>query len=59
MTQVDRADLRLGDLVFYGRISHVGIYISDGNTVHAPEFGEDVRIRSIDSQPIHGFGRPG
>jgi cell wall-associated NlpC family hydrolase len=53
------AQLRPGDLVFfYGRISHVGLYIGDGRMIHAPEFGEDVRVSAIDSQPIHGFGRP-
>lgn len=57
---VNRADLRPGDLVFfYGSISHVGVYIGDGKMIHAPEYGENVRVASIDSQPIHGFGRPG
>lgn len=56
---LSRAELRPGDLVFfYGRISHVGLYIGDGRMIHAPEFGEDVRVSPIDSQPIHGFGRP-
>jgi cell wall-associated NlpC family hydrolase len=58
-TRVDRADARPGDLVFfYGRISHVGVYIGGGMMIHAPEYGENVRIAPIDSQPIHGFGRP-
>lgn len=57
---VNRADLRPGDLVFfYGPISHVGVYIGSGKMIHAPEFGENVRVASIDAQPIHGFGRPG
>ncbi|RSM58491.1 hypothetical protein DMB66_29160 [Actinoplanes sp. ATCC 53533] len=57
---VNRADLRPGDLVFfYGPISHVGVYIGNGKMIHAPEFGENVRVASIDAQPIHGFGRPG
>ncbi|MFC3386813.1 NlpC/P60 family protein [Couchioplanes caeruleus subsp. azureus] len=56
---IDRNDLRPGDLVFfYGPISHVGIYIGGGQMVHAPEFGENVRVASIDSQPITGFARP-
>jgi cell wall-associated NlpC family hydrolase len=56
---IGRDDLRPGDLVFfYGRISHVGLYIGDGRMIHAPEYGENVRVASIDSQPIHGFGRP-
>ena len=24
----------------------------------APEYGENVRVSHIDTQPIHGFGRP-
>ncbi len=39
-TDIDRDDLRVGDLVFFrdrshGKIAHVGIYIGDGNFVHA------------------------
>jgi cell wall-associated NlpC family hydrolase len=56
---VSRAELRPGDLVFfYGSISHVGLYIGGGMMIHAPEFGENVRVSNIDYQPIHGFGRP-
>jgi cell wall-associated NlpC family hydrolase len=59
MPHVDRSELKPGDLVFfYGRISHVGVYIGNGMMIHAPEFGEDIRIAPIDQQPIHGFGRP-
>jgi cell wall-associated NlpC family hydrolase len=59
MSHPDRTDLRPGDLIFfYGRISHVGVYIGQGKMIHAPEYGERVRVASIDSQPIHGFGRP-
>ena len=56
---LNRGDARPGDLVFfYGRISHVGVYIGNGMMIHAPEYGENVRIAPVDSQPIHGFGRP-
>ncbi|MEV4638405.1 NlpC/P60 family protein [Actinoplanes sp. NPDC049548] len=56
---IGRGQLRPGDLVFfYGPISHVGIYIGGGKMIHAPEFGENVRVSGIDSQPIAGFGRP-
>ncbi|BCJ52459.1 hypothetical protein Asp14428_39340 [Actinoplanes sp. NBRC 14428] len=56
---LDRSDLRPGDLVFfYGPISHVGLYIGGGRMIHAPEFGENVRVSSIDSQPITGYSRP-
>jgi peptidoglycan DL-endopeptidase CwlO len=57
--RLSRDDLRPGDLVFfYGPITHVGIYIGDSRMIHAPEYGEHVRIAPIDSLPVHGFGRP-
>ncbi|WP_203836483.1 C40 family peptidase [Winogradskya humida] len=59
LPHVSRSDLRPGDLVFfYAPISHVGVYIGDGKMIHAPEYGENIRIATIDTQPISGFGRP-
>ncbi len=48
-TYVDLADLQAGDLVFFGRgyINHVGIYVGDGNMIHAPYSGRSVCIESI------------
>lgn len=49
---VSRADLQPGDLVFFssgGRVSHVGIYIGNGNMIHAPQTGDVVKISSINS----------
>lgn len=50
----DRLDLLApGDLVFFGtdgdpsRIHHVGIYVGDGNYVHAPEQGQVVQVSSL------------
>ena len=44
-------DLQPGDLVFYNTrnrpYSHVGIYLGDGNFVHAPRPGQRVRIESV------------
>jgi len=52
-TPVSRAELRPGDLVFFrtrGRsISHVGIYIANGQFVHASSGGGRVQIDSLDS----------
>jgi cell wall-associated NlpC family hydrolase len=60
VARIGRDDLRPGDLVFYyGGISHVAIYVGDGMMIHAPEFGENVRLARYDFQPIHGYGRPG
>jgi cell wall-associated NlpC family hydrolase len=47
--QVSRAELRPGDLVaFYSPISHIGMYIGNGQMVHAPSSGDVVKISSID-----------
>ena len=49
---VSRANLQPGDLVFFGnggRISHVGIYVGNGNMIHAPQTGDVVKISSINS----------
>lgn len=52
--KVKRADMKPGDLVFFhtgGRrhgISHVGIYIANGQFIHAPTYGKRVQISSLD-----------
>ncbi|MGK5174076.1 C40 family peptidase, partial [Geodermatophilus sp. CPCC 205761] len=47
---VSRADLRPGDLVFfYSPVSHVGIYIGNGQMVHASTYGQPVKVASVDS----------
>ena len=49
---VSRANLQPGDLVFFGnggRITHVGIYVGNGNMIHAPQTGDVVKISSINS----------
>ncbi|MDO8848427.1 MAG: NlpC/P60 family protein [Coriobacteriia bacterium] len=50
----DRLDLlKPGDLVFFGtggdgdRVHHVGMYVGDGNYVHAPYTGTLVRVDSL------------
>ncbi|WP_309229962.1 C40 family peptidase [Blastococcus sp. TML/M2B] len=46
---VARADLRPGDLVFfYSPVSHVGIYIGNGQMVHAPTSGDVVKVAPVD-----------
>ena len=47
----ERAKLVAGDLVFFGRkgrVDHVGIYVGDGQFVHAPSRGKDVTVSSLD-----------
>ncbi|MGH8429019.1 MAG: NlpC/P60 family protein [Solimonas sp.] len=58
---VTRANLKLGDLVFYyNPIHHVGVYVGGGKIMHAPAAGDNVRMSDMDQAgPIHSFGRPG
>ena len=50
-TYVSRANLQPGDLVFFGKgnIHHVGIYVGNGNMIHAPQTGDVVKISSIET----------
>jgi cell wall-associated NlpC family hydrolase len=47
---VSRAALQPGDLLFfYSPVSHVGMYIGNGQMVHASTSGVPVKTASIDS----------
>ena len=49
---VSRDNLQPGDLVFFangGYIHHVGIYVGNGNMIHAPQTGDVVKISSINT----------
>ena len=49
---VSRAALRPGDLVFfYSPVSHVGIYIGNGQMVNAPSSGDVVKVVKLDYMP--------
>ena len=51
--RVERAALNAGDLVFFSRrgkrVDHVGIYVGNGQFLHAPRTGKDVMISSLDT----------
>lgn len=56
--RVPVSQIRLGDLVFYGRpIHHVGMYIGNGMMVEASRRGVPVRTRSIFRKDMVGVGR--
>ncbi|MFU8841253.1 MAG: NlpC/P60 family protein [Nitriliruptoraceae bacterium] len=56
-TRISRAELRPGDLVFYySPVSHVAIYIGNGQVVEAPNSGATVRVRALQGS-ITGYGR--
>ncbi|HEY0452086.1 C40 family peptidase [Actinophytocola sp.] len=47
---VSRADVRAGDLIFYYQpVHHVAIAVDNVRAVHAPSFGETVKIGGIDA----------
>jgi cell wall-associated NlpC family hydrolase len=47
-TPIAQGDLQPGDLVFfYSPVSHVGIYIGDGQMVHAPSSGDVVKVTDL------------
>jgi cell wall-associated NlpC family hydrolase len=51
--------LQPGDLIFfYSDISHVGLYIGDGQMIHAPHTGTVVKIAPITEMPIYAGVRP-
>ena len=45
---VARARLRVGDIVFFDRLRHNGIYIGNDRLIHASRFGGSVKIASLD-----------
>ena len=51
LRQVQRADLKPGDLVFFNTMrrafSHVGIYVGEGRFIHAPRSGSEVRVEDM------------
>jgi cell wall-associated NlpC family hydrolase len=57
---VSESELQPGDLVFYySPISHVGIYIGDGQIVNALNPGSGVKISGLHDMPYVGAVRPG
>jgi len=58
--QVAASALQPGDLVFYySPISHVGMYIGNGQIVHAANPSTGVEVTGLYSMPFSGAVRPG
>ncbi|MGW3205899.1 NlpC/P60 family protein [Streptomyces sp. NPDC001135] len=56
--RVPRSELQPGDLVFfYSGISHVGIYVGNGQMIHAPNPSAPVRLAPVDLMPFAGATR--
>ena len=58
MPHLARSSLQPGDLVFYNGLNHVAIYVGNGQIIHAPTFGDHVRVASVDMETPYGYGRP-
>jgi cell wall-associated NlpC family hydrolase len=57
---IAKADLKPGDLVFfYSGPSHVGIYLGDGQIVHAPHTGAVVEVAPLSWMPFNTARRVG
>jgi peptidoglycan DL-endopeptidase CwlO len=59
-TPVSTSALQPGDIVsYYSPVSHVGIYVGNGQIVHAANPRTDVQMAPVFSMPISGAVRPG
>jgi cell wall-associated NlpC family hydrolase len=59
LPHVSRDELQPGDLVFfYSDLSHEGIYIGNGQFVHAPRTGDVVKISPLAGRNFVGAARP-
>ena len=54
LRHISMSELQPGDLVFYGSMQHVGLYLGHGRVVHAPRPGKSVEITSLS-----GFSKAG
>ncbi|MCW4355391.1 NlpC/P60 family protein [Hoyosella sp. YIM 151337] len=55
---VSPSDIQPGDVVIYYRdATHVGLYIGNGQIVHASTFGVPVKVDAVNSAPIHSIRR--
>lgn len=52
------AALQPGDLVFYSNLGHVALFVGSGKVIHAPTFGEVVKVSTVDMMRPYGYGRP-
>ncbi len=55
--EVSRDQLQPGDLVFFNNNGHVGIYIGNGQYIHSPHTGDQVKISSLAGQNISACRR--
>jgi peptidoglycan DL-endopeptidase CwlO len=60
--RVAKDDLEPGDLVFFSSLGHMGMYVGNGQMIHAPRTGKNVEVVNITSgyyaSNYYGAGRP-
>lgn len=57
-TPVPLSELQPGDIIgYYPGITHVGMYIGDGQIVHASDYGIPVQVVPLNSMPVQGAVR--
>jgi len=57
VAHISRGSLQPGDLVFYNGLGHVALYVGNGQVIHAPTFGESVKLAKVDMMTPYGYGR--
>jgi cell wall-associated NlpC family hydrolase len=57
VAKISRSELKPGDLVFYSGLGHVGIYVGSNQIIHAPSFGQTVKLVSVNIMTPYGYGR--
>lgn len=59
LPRVRLSELRPGDLVVYFQeATHIGLYLGDGQVVHAPRPGSRVKVSPLAANPVLGAVRP-
>ena len=59
LPHVSQGEVQPGDLVFYyNPIGHVGMYIGNGQMVHATHPGDVVKVAAVNWGKVVGIGRP-
>ncbi|UGY92867.1 C40 family peptidase [Streptomyces gobiensis] len=59
LKKVSTKEMRPGDLIVYKKdASHIGMYLGDGEMVHAPRTGRQIRVEGAGVLPILGVVRP-
>ncbi|MGH8878212.1 MAG: NlpC/P60 family protein [Stackebrandtia sp.] len=58
VTHIGKGEIQPGDPVFSNGLKHVVMYLGDGYAIHAPTFGDVVKIQKLDTaaSPYYGAG---